>query len=145
MKLLIQKVSFANITINKSIKREMGEGLLVYLGIKKGDEPIIIDKAINKLLKVRFFDDEEGRLKKNIKDISGSIMIVPNFSLYARSEKGRTLNFDHSANHEVAQKLYDEFVEKLKIEYDKVVTGEFRSNMDIISSAAGPVNVILEF
>ncbi|WP_067139904.1 D-aminoacyl-tRNA deacylase [Oceanivirga salmonicida] len=145
MKLLIQRVSFANITINSDIEKKMEYGLLVYLGIKKDDDYTNIDKAINKLLKLRFFENEEGKLKKNIKDINGSIMVVSSFSLYAKADKGTTLSFDDSANHELAQKIYDKFVENLKIEYDKVVTGKFKSDMDIISNATGPVNVILEF
>lgn len=72
-------------------------------------------------------------------------MIVPNFSLYASSKKGKTLSFDLSANFEYANKIYDEFVEKLKLRYNNVVTGEFRTQMDTISKSNGPVNVILDF
>ncbi len=145
MRLLIQRVSFADITIDNVEKKEMKEGLLVYLGVKKDDTDKNIDKAVNKLLKLRFFENEEGRLKKNIQDISGNIMIVSSFTLYANGDKGTTLSFDNSANHELAKEIYDIFVKKLKSEYNRVVTGKFRSNMDIISNATGPVNVILDF
>ncbi len=145
MRLLIQRVTFADIIIDNKEKKEMKEGLLVYLGVKKEDDEKYIDKAVNKLLKLRFFEDEDGRLKKNIQDINGNIMVVSSFTLYAKGDKGTTLSFDESANHELAKKIYDVFVNKLNLEYTNVVTGKFRSNMDILSNATGPVNVILDF
>lgn len=145
MRLLIQRVDYASIFINKLEKRDICKGLLVYVGIKKDEEELSISKAVDKLLKLGFFEDEEGKLKKSIVDISGDIMIVPNFSLYASSKKGKTLSFDLSANFEYANKIYDEFVEKLKLRYNNVVTGEFRTQMDTISKSNGPVNVILDF
>lgn len=145
MRLLIQRVNYSTLVINNSEKREIKEGLLVYLGVKKDDDETKIKKAVSKLLKLRFFENEEGKLKLNIQDIKGEIMIISNFSLYAKSTKGTTLSFDDSANKELAVKIYDEFVLELKKNYDKVIQGEFRTNMDITSLNKGPVNVILDF
>ena len=145
MKLLIQRVLFSSVVINNKEKRDAKAGLLVYLGIKKGDDIQKIDKAVSKLLKLRFFENQEGKLKLSIKDIDGSIMLIPNFTLYANADKGTTLSFDDSANFEEAKPFYDKFLDKLKLEYENVVSGEFRTNMDITALATGPVNVILEF
>ncbi len=145
MKLLIQRVDYANICINNSEIREIKKGLLVYMGIKKEELDENIEKAVKKLLKIGFFENEEGKLKKSIVDIQGDILIVPNFSLYAKSKKGTTLSFDESANFEYANMIYDKFLSILKEKYSNIKTGEFRTQMDIVSKANGPVNVILEF
>lgn len=145
MRLVIQRVGKTSVVINNSEKREIEKGLLVYLGVKKDEDKSKIEKAVSKLLKLRFFENEEGKLKKNIQDIDGSIMLISNFSLYATSKKGTTLSFDESANKEEAKEIYDMFLGTLKENYKKVVSGEFRTNMDITSINLGPVNVVLDF
>lgn len=145
MRLVIQRVGKTSVVINNSEKREIEKGLLVYLGVKKNEDKSKIEKAVSKLLKLRFFENEEGKLKKNIQDIDGSIMLISNFSLYATSKKGTTLSFDESANKEEAKEIYDMFLGTLKENYKKVVSGEFRTNMDITSINLGPVNVVLDF
>lgn len=145
MRLLIQRVKFSNVVIDYMEKREINEGLLVYLGVKTGEDESKIDKAVSKLLKLRFFENEEGKLKKNIQDIDGQIMLISNFSLYAKSDKGTTLSFDDCANKQEAKVIYDKFLDKLKKEYTKIIPGEFRTNMDITSLCNGPVNVVLDF
>ncbi|WP_068268618.1 D-aminoacyl-tRNA deacylase [Caviibacter abscessus] len=145
MRLLIQRVDYADILINNTEKRNIKKGLLVYVGVKKEESQDRVLKAVDKLLKLGFFENEEGKLKKSIVDISGDILVVPNFSLYATSKKGKTLSFDGSANFEYANKIYDEFIEKLKSQYKNIVTGEFKTQMDTISKSNGPVNVILDF
>lgn len=89
--------------------------------------------------------NEDGKLKLNIKDINGNILVVSNFSLYARYDKGTSLSFDDVEDAQIAKLVYNKFVEKLKSEYPNVITGEYQSHMDIQSIATGPVNVILEF
>lgn len=145
MRLVIQRVGRTSVVINNSEKREIEKGLLVYLGVKKNEDKSKIEKAVSKLLKLRFFENEEGKLKKNIQDIDGSIMLISNFSLYATAKKGITLSFDESANKEEAKEIYDMFLGTLKENYKKVVSGEFRTNMDITSINLGPVNVVLDF
>lgn len=145
MRLVIQRVGKTSVVINNSEKREIEKGLLVYLGVKKNEDKSKIEKAVSKLLKLRFFENEEGKLKKNIQDIDGSIMLISNFSLYATSKKGTILSFDESANKEEAKEIYDMFLGTLKENYKKVVSGEFRTNMDITSINLGPVNVVLDF
>lgn len=145
MRLVIQRVGKTSVVINNSEKREIEKGLLVYLGVKKNEDKSKIEKVVSKLLKLRFFENEEGKLKKNIQDIDGSIMLISNFSLYATSKKGTTLSFDESANKEEAKEIYDMFLGTLKENYKKVVSGEFRTNMDITSINLGPVNVVLDF
>lgn len=145
MRLIVQRVGNAKITINNEITRQMQQGLVVYLGIKKGENINVIDKAISKLLKLRFFENEDGKLKLNVQDVNGSILVVSNFSLYARYDKGTSLSFDDVEDMNVASLIYDEFVKKLKSQYSNIITGEYRTNMDILSLAQGPINVILEF
>lgn len=145
MRLVIQRVGKTSVVINNSEKREIEKGLLVYLGVKKNEDKSKIEKAVSKLLKLRFFENEEGKLKKNIQDIDGSIMLISNFSLYATAKKGTTLSFGESANKEEAKEIYDMFLGTLKENYKKVVSGEFRTNMNITSINLGPVNVVLDF
>ena len=83
MKLIIQRVDYATVNINNDETRKIGKGLLVYLGVKKGEDEKILEKAVSKLLKLRFFENEEGKLKLNIQDVDGEILLISNFSLYA--------------------------------------------------------------
>lgn len=145
MRLLIQRVSDSSITIDNKETKDIKEGLLVYIGIKKDDDNTNIKKAISKLLSLRFFEDENGKLKKNIQDINGHIMLVSNFSLYAKADKGTTLSFDEVKNWSEAVVIYEEFVNELKKCFANVVTGQFKSYMEIKANAIGPVNVILDF
>lgn len=144
MRLLVQRVSKANITIDKKLKRDMQEGLLVYLGIKKNENEEVIKKAVDKLLKLRFFENEEGKLKKSIIEICGKILVVSNFTLYGTSKKGTTLSFDESANFDEAKRIYDMFLEELNEKYSNYITGEFGSYMEIEAISDGPVNVLIE-
>lgn len=144
MKLIIQRVDYATVNINNDETRKIGKGLLVYLGVKKGEDEKILEKAVSKLLKLRFFENEEGKLKLNIQDVDGEILLISNFSLYAKAEKGTTLSFDNCANKEEAKQIYDKFLKILKDKYTKVTTGEFRTTMLINSLSNGPVNVILD-
>lgn len=93
MRLVIQRVGKTSVVINNSKKREIEKGLLVYLGVKKDEDKSKIEKAVSKLLKLRFFENEEGKLKKNIQDIDGSIMLISNFSLYATAKKRDYIKF----------------------------------------------------
>ncbi|VWL85765.1 D-aminoacyl-tRNA deacylase [Oceanivirga miroungae] len=148
MKLLVSRVKYADILIDNKIKRTIQKGILVYVGFSIEDEKIdekVIDKSINKILSLRFFEDESGKLKKNVVEENKEIMIVSNFSLYARNKKGTSLDFTKSLNSESAKLIYDKFLKELKNRYEKVVSGEFKSDMQITSLADGPLNVILEY
>lgn len=148
MKLLVSRVKYADILIDNKIKKSIAEGLLVYIGFSSDDEKIddkIIDKSISKLLNLRFFEDDTNRLKKSLLDENKELMLVSNFSLYAGNKKGNSLDFSKSLSSEKAKQIYDKFLERLKNKYDKIVTGEFKSDMQITSLSDGPLNVILEY
>lgn len=145
MRLLIERVKSAKITIDNKETREISKGILVYVGISNEDlENIDLEKAAKKILNTYFFENEEGKLKNSILDLGLDILLVPNFSLYAKLKKGRTLSFDNSANYIKAEKIFYDYANVLKMCYNNITIGKFRSNMQIQMIADGPLNILLD-
>lgn len=145
MKLLVSRVKYADILIDNNISKGIKRGLLVYISFSYDVDDKTMDRAILKLLNLRFFEDDTNRLKKSLIDENLEILLVSNFSLYAGNKKGTSLDFSKSQEALKAQKQYDKFLEKLKKAYSRVECGKFGSDMQITSLADGPLNVILEY
>jgi D-tyrosyl-tRNA(Tyr) deacylase len=145
MKLVIQRVKNAAVRIEGKVVGEIGFGLLVLLGITHTDTRENADTLIRKLINLRVFNDDEGRMNRSILDVRGSFLVVSQFTLYANTKKGNRPSFVDAAHPEHAIPLYEYFVENLKIQSTlQVDTGVFGAMMDVELTNSGPVTIVLE-
>lgn len=142
MRLVVQRVDSAKVEVNKNIVGEINKGLLVYLGIGKEDSEKDIDFLVNKVVNLRIFEDANQKMNLSILDIHGEILIVSQFTLYGDIKKGMRPNFQDAAAPELAEKLYNDFVEKIKLQGLKIQTGVFREMMKVTSINDGPVTIL---
>jgi D-tyrosyl-tRNA(Tyr) deacylase len=145
MRLLIQRVKKASVLVNDEIVGKIDQGMLVFLGIKKDDDASFIPWLSKKLVNLRCFKDDGGKMNKSIHDIQGGILIVSQFTLYASLIDGRRPDFGFAAGGEVAESLYNQFL--IKVEQDfgkKIERGKFGADMQISLINDGPVTFILE-
>lgn len=146
MKAVIQRVLNASVKINDDIIGSCDNGLLILLGISENDDMDDVSVLVNKITKLRIFSDENGKMNLSLTDISGSALIISNFTLYADCRKGNRPDFMNAAKPDKASGLYDLFIEKFSqiIGTDKVSSGEFGADMQISLMNDGPVTIVLE-
>ena len=144
MKIIIQRVNFAEIFVNNKFKGKIQKGIVAYIGVANGDSVKDIDFCIDKLINLRIFDDENGKLNLSVKDIRGELLIVSNFTIYGNTKKGRRPSYTDSAATNEAQEIYNLFVKKLEHTGVRFETGEFGQYMRIVSENDGPVNLIID-
>lgn len=145
MKLIIQRVSEASVTIDSKDIAKINKGLLVLMGIGNNDNEEQINWMVNKLINLRIFNDFEGKMNLSIKDIGGSFLIIPNFTLYADSNKGYRPSFIKAAKPEISEPIFNKFVKELKaISNLEVQTGVFGADMKVALINDGPVTIEIE-
>ena len=144
MKIIIQRVNYAKMFVNGKFKEEIKEGVLAFIGVKTDDTKEDVEYCVEKLINLRIFNDESGKLNLSIKDLKKEVMAVSNFTIYGNTKKGRRPSFVDSAKAEKAKELYDLFLKKLREKSIKFGSGEFGEYMKIISESDGPVNLIIE-
>jgi D-tyrosyl-tRNA(Tyr) deacylase len=146
MRVIIQKVKSSSVKINGEIVGKIGQGLNLLVGITTTDTEIELDWIVRKVLDLRLFASEEGEDKweKSVQEINGELLVVSQFTLYGDCRKGRRPSFTNSASPELAEKLYHQFVDKLKLSGLKVETGQFGAMMEVNIINDGPVTLILE-
>jgi D-aminoacyl-tRNA deacylase len=144
MRALIQKVQHAKVVVEQQTTGEIQTGLLVFLGISKDDNFDIGKKLIEKLLKYRVFDDEQGKMGWNISQAQGSILLVSQFTLMARTQKGLRPDFGDAMPPQEAKVLYEQLIEYTKQQNIKVETGIFGADMKVHLINDGPVTFNLE-
>lgn len=144
MKIIIQRVNYAKMFVNDKFKEEIKEGVLAFIGVKTDDTKEDVEYCVEKLINLRIFNDESGKLNLSIKDLKKEVMAVSNFTIYGNTKKGRRPSFVDSAKVEKAKELYDLFLKKLREKSIKFGSGEFGEYMKIISESDGPVNLIIE-
>ena len=146
MKLLIQRTKNAQVLVNKKVVGEIGNGLLVFLGIGKEDTGEEIDYLVNKLVNLRIFEnkEKEQHFDLSLKDVKGEVLIVSQFTLCSSCEKGRRPDFFAAAEPFRAKKIYDDFIAKVKEQGVKVETGEFGAYMQVKLENDGPATFMLE-
>ena len=144
MKIIVQRVNFAEIFVNNKFKGKIQKGIVAYIGITNGDSVKDIDFCIDKLINLRIFDDENGKLNLSVKDINGNLLIVSNFTIYGNTKKGRRPSYTDSAPTSEAYEIYNLFVKKLEQTGIRFETGEFGQYMRIVSENDGPVNLIID-
>lgn len=144
MKCLIQRVKRASVTIDGELYSKIDAGILALLGVEKGDSIENAEKLADKVLKLRIFEDENGKMNKSLFDINGEMLIVSQFTLCGDCKKGTRPSFDKSERPELANKLYEDFVTIIKNAGIKTGTGKFGAMMDVELINDGPVTFMLE-
>ncbi len=144
MRALIQRVTSAQVKVNNLISGEIGTGLLVFLGIKRSDSLEDAEYLIDKVLEVRIFPDENGRMNRSVAEASGSILVISQFTLYSDCRRGRRPSFDEAAPAEQAVNLYNYFVESITKGPVPVRTGVFQAHMDVSLVNDGPVTIMID-
>ena len=145
MKLVVQRVKKANVVVNNEIIGEINQGYMVLLGVGTQDTKETADFLVQKLIKLRVFEDENQKMNLSIKDINGELLIVSQFTLYADTNSGNRPSFVNAAKQELANELYEYFVEECKKQnIKKVATGKFGADMQVSLQNDGPVTIILE-
>lgn len=143
MRLLVQRVKKASVTVDQKIISQINQGLLVFLGIHIKDTEAPIDYLIDKLLHLRIFEDDQNKMNNSIKDINGQILLVSQFTLYADCSKGRRPSFVNAQRPDLAEKIYIEFFKRLKGLFENTSEGKFGADMQIQLTNDGPVTIIL--
>ena len=143
MKILIQRVKTASVKVDNKIVGNIDKGILLFIGIHKDDTREQVDFLVDKTINLRIFPDEHGVMNRSVKDISGEILAISQFTLYGDCKKGRRPSYSKAANSTIGEPLYDYFVEKLKNNIP-TKSGIFGANMDISLINDGPVTLILE-
>ena len=145
MKLVVQRVIKCDLKIDRKIFSSIGYGMVIFIGISKEDDFSLLNKLATKISKLRIFNDEFGKMNKNINEINGEILLVSQFTLCADTKKGNRPSFIGAANPEYAIKIYNSFIGELnKIISTKIQTGKFGADMKINLINDGPVTLILE-
>lgn len=145
MRLLVQRVKEASVSVNDKICGKIGHGLLVFLGVHKDDTPAKTDWLVKKLVNLRIFRDEEDKMNRDIRQAQGEALVVSQFTLYGNVERGRRPEFTEAALPEPAFLLYEQFVSELREALGHPVqTGVFGAIMEVSLINDGPVTFLLE-
>lgn len=144
MKVVMQRVKNASVTIEGNMYSEISEGLLLLVGIEDSDTDEIIEKMAKKCVELRIFEDENGKINLGLQDIHGSILSISQFTLYADCKKGRRPSFTKAGKPEFSSMMYDKFNELLRSYDVEVKTGIFGADMKVALLNDGPVTIILD-
>jgi D-tyrosyl-tRNA(Tyr) deacylase len=145
MKIVLQRVSSASVTINNKIVADIQKGLLVLVGIEDADTQVDIDWLVGKIVNLRIFDDANHIMNLSVKDIDGDVIVVSQFTLHASTKKGNRPSYIKASKPEVAIPLYENFVKRLEIELGKKVqTGVFGADMKVLLLNDGPVTIEMD-
>ena len=144
MRAVIQRVSQARVKVEGSVLGEIGPGLLALLGVAKPDTAADAEYLAEKILNLRVFPDEAGKMNRSLLDTGGALLVVSQFTLYGDCRKGRRPSFDAAAPVEQARALYEHFVEVARRSGVRVETGVFQAHMDVSLINDGPVTLLVE-
>jgi D-tyrosyl-tRNA(Tyr) deacylase len=145
MRVVIQRVSSASVTIDGVVKSSIGPGLLILLGVGHEDDMMDIDYLVKKTAALRIFDDDDGVMNRSVSDVGGDVIVVSQFTLMASTKKGNRPSYIFAAGHEKAIPLYEEFCRCLSAAIGKPVgTGEFGADMKVALVNDGPVTICID-
>jgi D-tyrosyl-tRNA(Tyr) deacylase len=144
MRAVLQRVHQASVSIKGSITAEISRGLLIFLGIGKDETEQDLNYLISKIITLRAFEDQHGKMNLNLQEVGGSLLVVSQFTLYADCRKGRRPSFSDAARPEQARSWYTRFIDVLREEGLAVQTGSFQEMMDIALVNDGPVTFLLD-
>lgn len=145
MRIVIQRVSEASVSIKDTMKSSIQQGFLILLGVGEDDSEDDIEWLVKKVVNLRVFDDEEGVMNKSILDVNGEILVVSQFTLMASYKKGNRPSYIRAAKHEISIPLYQLFCKRLSTQLGKeVATGEFGADMQVKLVNDGPVTICMD-
>jgi len=140
----IQRVSEASVTVEGVVVGEIGRGLVVLLGVGQGDAEEDARYLADRVVGLRVFEDEEGKMNRSLEDVGGAVLAISQFTLYGDCRKGRRPSFTRAAPPELAEQLYDTFIAAVGVQGIRVQTGQFRAQMDVALVNDGPVTLLLD-
>jgi len=143
MRAVVQLVKKASVTIENKTSGAIGPGLLVLLGVARSDTIKDVEYTVDKILNLRIFPDQEGKMNLSVRDIGGEILVVSQFTLFGDCRKGRRPSYSHAAPPEAADQLYRSFVASIG-KYLKVATGTFQAMMEVELINDGPVTLLID-
>ena len=141
---LIQRVTEAKVVVNDKNIGEIQQGVLAFIGIEKNDSEEQVTRLLDKILSYRIFADADDKMNLSVQDINGGLLLVPQFTLAADTQKGCRPSFSSAAPPALGEKLFDEFVKQAKNKYQQVETGQFGADMKVSLSNDGPVTFWLQ-
>lgn len=144
MKLVIQRVTHASVTVDNNVIGKIGKGYMVLIGVSDMDTKEIADKMLDKMIKLRIFEDENGKTNLSLADVGGELLLISQFTLYANCKKGNRPSFIEAGSPDHANALYEYIIEKCKERVDVVEQGEFGAEMKVELLNDGPFTVILD-
>jgi D-tyrosyl-tRNA(Tyr) deacylase len=144
MRVVIQRVLEAKVTVDNECIGSIGKGFLILLGVGKEDTKEIADKYIDKIIKMRIFADENGKTNLSLQDVSGEVLVVSQFTLYADCRRGNRPDFISAAGAEKANELYEYFLSCIEARLGKVKSGKFGADMKVSLENDGPFTIVLD-
>ena len=144
MRAVLTRVKHASVTIDGAVAGKIGEGFLILLGVGPDDTEALCDKLCDKLLSLRVFEDENGKMNRGLEDVSCELLVVSQFTLYGNCKKGRRPDFFGAAKPDLAIPLYERFVQRCRDSGFHTETGEFGAYMQVDSLNDGPVTLIVD-
>ena len=144
MRVVIQRVKEASVSVDGELVGKISAGMLIFLGVSKEDQPDDASALVEKVAELRVFEDSQGKMNLSASQVNGEFLVVSQFTLYGDCRKGRRPSFDMAADPQKGEALYLRFVELLRMKNFKVETGRFRAMMDVSLVNDGPVTLIVD-
>ncbi len=144
MRSVVQRVKHAKVTVDNKIIGQIEQGIMLLIGIEDSDDEKDLEYMADKVINLRIFEDEEGKMNKSLIDVNGSILVVSQFTLQGDARKGRRPSFIAAARPEKAIPLYEDFINRLKEHGIRTQTGEFGADMEVLICNDGPVTILLD-
>jgi len=144
MRTVVQRVTHASVKVDGQTIGEIGKGFLILLGVAEEDDEAIADKMADKICRLRIFEDENGKTNLSLADVSGEILVVSQFTLYADCKKGNRPSFVKAGNPEKANRLYEYFMKRCQTHVQTVEHGQFRADMKVELLNDGPFTLMLD-
>lgn len=144
MRSVLQRVSYSRVIVDEAVKGEIQKGILSLIAVDSNDDESVFKYMFDKIVNLRIFEDDNGKMNLSLNDLKGGLLIVPNFTLYADARKGRRPSFVNGAKPDEAEILFDKFVEFSRKNYENVQTGIFKADMKVELINDGPVTILLD-
>ena len=144
MRALVQRVSSAHVCVEGTVVGEIGPGLCVFLGVKQGDGVIQATKLADKVIRLRIFADETGKMNRSLGETAGGLLVVSQFTLYGNTRKGNRPSYSEAADAGSAKHVYEVFTERCRQQCASVATGVFQAHMEVRLTNDGPVTLICD-